>query len=145
MKWALVVVALVVSSVAAAQDLSGTTPQPQPVLTELRLEGATVFSRDDVLWLLKLREGSPLPDPPEAVAKSLQERYDRDGYSEARVTASFDAGRLTLTVDEGRIDDIEILGVAADAAARFMKRLADQARRHLQQAHRRARRRAPGG
>lgn len=123
MKWALVVVALVVSSVAAAQDLSSTAPQPQPVLTELRLEGATVFSRDDVLWLLKLREGSPLPDPPEAVAKSLQERYDRDGYSEARVTASFDAGRLTLTVDEGRIDDIEILGVAADAAARFMKRL----------------------
>ena len=123
MKWALVVLSLVVSSAAAAQDPPGTTPQPQPVLTELRLEGTTVFSRDDVLWLLKLREGSPLPEPPEAVAKSLQERYDRDGYSEARVTAAFDAGRLTLTVDEGRIDEIEILGVSDEDARRFIERL----------------------
>jgi hypothetical protein len=122
MKWALVVLSLIVSSVAAAQDLPSTS-QPQPVLTELRLEGATVFSRDDVLWLLKLREGSPLPEAPDAVAKSLQDRYDRDGYSEARVTAAFDAGRLTLTVDEGRIDEIEILGASAEDAARFIARL----------------------
>jgi Omp85 superfamily domain/Surface antigen variable number repeat len=123
MKWALVVLSLVVSSAAAAQDLSTGGQQPSPVLTELRLEGATVFTRDDVLWLLKLREGSPLPQPPDAIAKALQERYDRDGYSEARVTSSFDQGRLTLTVDEGRIDDVEILGVTAKEAARLLRDL----------------------
>src|SRR4029079_16078278 len=79
--------------------------------------------RDDVLWLLKLREGSPLPEAPEAVAKSLQERYDREGYSQARVPAPFDAGRLTLTVDEGLIHEIEILGVSEEDARRFIARL----------------------
>jgi hypothetical protein len=123
MKWALVVVSLVVSSAAAAQDPPAATPPPAQVLTELRLEGTTVFARDDVLWLLRLREGAPLPQPPEEIAKALQDRYDRDGYSEARVTASFEEGRLTLAVDEGRIDDIEILGVAADDAARLLRHL----------------------
>jgi surface antigen Omp85-like protein/surface antigen-like variable number repeat protein len=122
MKWALVVLALALSTPAAAQDPPA-PPHPEQVLGELRLEGATVFTRDDVLWLLKLREGSPLPQPPEDVAKALQERYDRDGYSEARVGASFDQGRLTLTVDEGRIDEIQIVGVSAEEAARFTKRL----------------------
>jgi len=124
MKWALAVLSLVVSSVgAAAQDPSTAAARPAQVLTELRLEGTTVFTRDDVLWLLHLREGAPLPDPPDAIARSLQERYDRDGYSAARVTSAFDQGRLTLTVDEGRIDAIEITGVSADQAARLLRRL----------------------
>ena len=127
MTWLPAVLALAVCSAAAAgspQDAA--TPQPQSILRELRLEGATVFTRDDVLWLLKLREGSPLPDTPAAVAKSLAERYDRDGFSEARVTAEFSgdpAGRLTLTVDEGRIDDIEIVGASDRDAARFRRLL----------------------
>jgi outer membrane protein assembly factor BamA len=112
---------VVVSIVAApVQDL----PQPpRPILQEFRLDGATVFTRDDAAWLLKLREGSPLPDAPEDVAKALEGRYKRDGYSEARVTAAFDGGRLTLTVDEGRIDEIEILGVTRAQADRMRRRL----------------------
>lgn len=105
---------------AAAQD---PIPRPAQILTELRLEGATVYKKDDVLWLLRLREGAPLPQDAAEVARALQERYDRDGYTEARATATFDAGRLTLTVDEGRIDDIEILGVADPDAARFRQQL----------------------
>jgi hypothetical protein len=126
MTWLPAVLALAVCSAAAAGSPQDTAaPQPQPILRELRLEGATVFTRDDVLWLLKLREGSPLPEAPAAVAKSLAERYDRDGFSEARVTAEFSeaAGRLTLTVDEGRIDDIEIVGVSSREAARFRRLL----------------------
>lgn len=108
---------------AAAQS---PTPVQPPVLTDLRLEGATIYKRDDVLWLLRLREGAPLPDEPGAVAKSLQERYERDGYTEARVSAAIDAGRLTLTVDEGRIDEIEIRGVREDDATRVRNDLGVQ-------------------
>lgn len=125
MTWLPAALALAVCSAAAAGSPQDSAPRPQPILRELRLDGATVFTRDDVLWLLELREGSPLPETPAAVAKSLAERYDRDGYSQARVTAEFSepAGRLTLTVDEGRIDDIEIVGVSAREAARFRRLL----------------------
>src|SRR5262249_55586495 len=103
---------VVVSIVAPAiQDL----PQPaQPVLQDFRLDGATVFSRDDALWLLKLREGSPLTETPSDVAKALEDQYKRDGYSEARVTAAF---------DEGRIDEVEIVGVTRTQADRLRRRL----------------------
>jgi outer membrane protein assembly factor BamA len=120
----LVVLLLASPSVAAAQEVPVTvSSQVQPVLTELRLEGTTVFNREDVFFLLGLREGAPLPQAPADVAKALQERYERDGYSEARVTAAFDNGRLTLTVDEGRIDEIEILGVSDSEAARLRRTL----------------------
>jgi outer membrane protein assembly factor BamA len=121
----LVVVLLLASPhVTALQEIRpAAEAPPQPVLKELRLDGATVFTRDDVLFLLTLREGAPLPRPPADVAKALQERYERDGYSEARVSGAFDEGRLTLSVDEGRIDDIEILGVTPGEAARLLRRL----------------------
>ena len=113
------------------------TPSQPPVLTELRLEGATVYKRDDVLWLLRLREGAPLPGQPDGVAKALQERYERDGYSEARVTGAFDGGRLTLTVDEGRIDEIEILGVRGAGRGALPAAARHRAGRHLQHARHR--------
>jgi len=117
----LAALALVVSTSApaVAQD----QPQPLPVLQELRLQGVTVFTRDDVLWLLQLLEGAQLPRTPDAVAKALEERYERDGYTEARVTAAFDAGRLTLTADEGRIGEIEILGATPAQGDRIRQRL----------------------
>jgi outer membrane protein assembly factor BamA len=118
----LAVLSLAVASVAAAQD-PAVPAQPQPTLQELRLEGVSIFTRDDVFWLLRLREGAPLPDAPDAVAKSLKERYERDGYTEARVTAAFEAGRLTLAADEGRIDDVDVIGVDDDVAARLRLRL----------------------
>ena len=124
MTWVLAVLSLAASTAAGRAALQATqTTQPAPILAELRLEGATVYKRDDVLWLLRLREGAPLPGDAEAVAKALQERYERDGYSEARVTAELAAGRLTLTVDEGRIDEIEIRGVREDDAARLRREL----------------------
>ena len=112
--------AAIAAGPASAQD---PVAAPAPVLGALRLEGATVYKTDDVLWLLRLREGSPLPAEAAALAKTLQELYARDGYTEARVTGAFDAGRLTLTVDEGRIDGVEILGAREPEAARFRARL----------------------
>jgi outer membrane protein assembly factor BamA len=119
MKWLLVLLSLGVSN-AGAQEAS---QPPPPILREARVDGATVFTRDDITWLLELREGSPLPKTPADIAKALQDAYARDGYSEAAVTGAFDEGRLTLTVDEGRIDEIEILGESRAGAERILRRL----------------------
>jgi hypothetical protein len=123
MKLALGLLMVAVSARVAAQQ-----PPPAPaaasVLQELRLEGATIFNRDDVLWLLHLREGGTLEKSAEEIAKALQERYEQDGYTEARVTGVLDAGRLTLTVDEGRIDDVEISGQFSRATKeRFVQKI----------------------
>ena len=128
MTWALAVLCLAAGA-AAGQSVpqAPAAIQPAPVLTELRLEGATVYKRDDVLWLLGLRDGAPLPVDAAAVARSLEERYERDGYSEARVTGALEAGRLTLTVDEGRIDEVEIRGVTEADAVRFKHRVGIEA------------------
>lgn len=111
---------LTVPSAAAAQTPPTSARGMQgPPLATLTLEGASVYSREDVLWLLRLREGAALPSPPAEVAQSLKERYERDGYTEAQVTADYRDGTLTLRVDEGRIDDVEIGGLSEKAAARL--------------------------
>ena len=38
--------------------------EPGPFLKQLVVEGATVFTADDVEWVLDLREGARLPGPP---------------------------------------------------------------------------------
>jgi len=114
---------LAVPAMAGAQPPSAPSQAQGPPLSTLTLEGASVYSRDDVLWLLRLREGAPLPAPPADVAQSLKERYERDGYTEAQVTADYRDGALTLRVDEGRIDEVQVTGISEDAAARFRENL----------------------
>lgn len=109
--------------VGAAQPPPSTPPQQGPPLSSLVLEGASVYSHDDALWLLDLHEGAPLPSSPESVAAALKERYDRDGYTEAQVTPSYDNGVLTLRVDEGRIDDVEVTGLTARGTRRARETL----------------------
>jgi len=130
-------VALVLGAICLARSAEAAEPAqdaqpPQPsqppaesqLLQRLELEGATVYSRDDVIWLLGLREGTTFSDAPDVVAGSLQDHYARDGYTEARVTATFDRGVLTLRVAEGRIDDIELQGLDEHQAERFRDRFA---------------------
>jgi len=113
-------VLLGVSSDTAAQPPSPPVlDTPGPPLTTLTLEGASVYSRDDVLWLLHLREGAPLPSTPAEVARSLKQVYERDGYTEAEVTEDYRDGVLTLRVNEGRIDDVEITGLSEKTATRL--------------------------
>jgi len=109
----------------SAQETPPAT-QPAPILVEFRLEGATVYKSDDALWLLQLRQGAPLNGDAAAIAKRLEEAYHRDGYEKARVTGALENGRLTLTADEGRIDEIEILGVGSDDIARMRRLLGIQ-------------------
>jgi outer membrane protein assembly factor BamA len=105
---------------AAAQPPSPPGGDTQgPPLRAFTVEGASVYSRDDVLWLLHLREGAALPVAPAQVARSLKERYERDGYTKAEVTADYQNGMLTLRVDEGRIDQVEITGLSEKAVARI--------------------------
>ena len=106
------------------QESQQATERERPILRETAIEGGSVFSADDVEWLLKLRRGSPLPDTPEHLAASLQDRYARDGYTEARVTAREEQGRLTFQVDEGRIDEVEITGLDERLAGLFRERFA---------------------
>jgi outer membrane protein assembly factor BamA len=108
---------------AAAQDPAA--PQTLPILRALVVNGASVYTRDDVLWLLSLRVGAPLPVEPPAVAGRLEERYEKDGYDRVKVSAAFDeaTGELTLTVKEPRIDDIRVEGVSPDASRRIASQL----------------------
>jgi hypothetical protein len=78
-----------------------------------------------VLWLLDLRIGSPLPASPDGVAELLAARYEKDGYTAATVAATWDetAGRLTLAVDEGRIDAVEFENLPARHVERFQRDL----------------------
>ncbi len=107
-------------ALAAAQDSPQQTERP--VLREIAIEGGSVFSADDVEWLLKLKRGSPLPDTSEHLAEALQDRYARDGYTEARVSAREEQGRLTFQIDEGRIDEVEITGLDERLAGLFRDR-----------------------
>jgi outer membrane protein insertion porin family len=118
----LVVAAL---ATATAQESRGQAT-PGPILRHLELKGATIFTSDDVVWLLRLRVGERLPGAPDHVGQLLQERYERDGYTEAEVDAVYDAGTgtLTLSVDEGRIDAIEFKGIEGERAEILKRDLA---------------------
>jgi hypothetical protein len=120
---ALLVVCLL--GIPAAPARGQPPPDQPPALSDIALEGVTVFSRDDVLWLLDLRPGTPMRQDPEHVANELQGHYRKAGYAAATVEAEFDAstGGLTLRVDEGRIDAVEVTGVRPGQAARLRERL----------------------
>src|SRR5262245_504009 len=93
------------------------TPPP-PVVQEIDVEGATVFDRDAILGMIRLRPGDPLRREPSAIAKALTNRYHIAGYPGARVGASFTDGRLRLEVDEGQLREVAIDGLEGDAAQR---------------------------
>lgn len=93
----------------------------QPVLRELKVEGATAFGAAEIAEHLRMQVGEALPQAPEDLATDLEKRYEREGYDYARVTAAFDeaSGTLTLTVNEARIDAIEFQGIDEQTAKRF--------------------------
>ena len=97
---------------------------PAPPARELReivLEGVTHFSREDVLKGIRLRPGGRFRRDPEEVAASLRAHYEAQCFMAVRVSAVYDeaAGRLTLTVDEGRMAALVLEGVEGDEEARL--------------------------
>jgi hypothetical protein len=113
---AIVVAALLLTPVASAsaQEPSTTTQAEQPVLTDVRLIGASVYTLEQLKSRHALVIGHYLPSAPEDIAAAIQRRYVADGYTFAQVSASIDGtGVLTIQVDEGEIDAIEFRGVGA--------------------------------
>jgi hypothetical protein len=105
---------LTLAAPAGSQEPSPAGQPEQPVLTDLRIVGMSVYTPEQLQARHGLRIGERLPEPPQAVAAAVQRRYVADGYTFAQVAASLDAaGALTIEVDEGEIDAIEFHGVGA--------------------------------
>ena len=96
------------------------TPPP-PVLREVVLEGVRYFNREQVLKAIRLRPGGRFHRDPAEVAASLRAHYEGQCFMAVRVAARFEpeAGRLTLTVDEGRMQRLVLDGLEGDEEARI--------------------------
>lgn len=83
----------------------------------------TIFDAEEVAWLLRLQRGAQLRTTPEEYATRLEKLYHREGFTAAKVTASFDpaTGTLTLDVDEGRVEAIEYTGVTPALERRIVR------------------------
>jgi surface antigen Omp85-like protein len=116
-------VSLLSGLVAAVPAAAAEEP---PVIREIVLQGVTAFERPAVLKGARLKEGQRLRRDPEEIAASIRAFYDGHCYMAVLATASFDPaqGRLTLTVDEGRLAEVVIEG-AEGAAAEQARELLD--------------------
>ncbi len=96
-----------------------------PVVRAIEIEGASAFSRAEILRALRLKPGGTLRRTPEAIETLLEDRYELRGLPAAQVTARFDAasGTLVIAVDEGRIVAVEIEGLGEDDSARVREAL----------------------
>jgi hypothetical protein len=96
-----------------------TASQP-PVVREIVVEGVTVFERPALLKGVRLKEGQRLRRDLDEIAASARAFYDGQCYMAATAAASFDpgTGRLTLTVDEGRLSEVVLEGLEGAAAER---------------------------
>ena len=108
---------------AAAPRLQATQPQPEPqpppvLLKSVSIDGAQELGRDSILEAGRLRLDEPLPEAPGGVADRIERHYRDEGFTFAEVKAAFDeaSGTLTLTIDEGRIDEVEFTGVSGERA-----------------------------
>ena len=120
--------AVAVLTLAAASLLPAAVRAAEPtapVVRSIEIEGATAFSRAEILRALRLKPGAPLRRTPEQIEALLQDRYELRGLPAARVSARFDAasGALSVAIDEGRIVAVEIEGLGEDDSARVREAL----------------------
>ena len=98
-----------------------TPPQPEaPVIAEVHIEGASVYTADELERRYGLLPGVRLKETPEEIAAEIRRRYTSDGYTFAEVSATLDESRvLTVRIDEGAIDEIQFHGVDRDVGERL--------------------------
>jgi hypothetical protein len=100
----------------AAQDQS---PQPSgPPIKSVDISGHQELDEASILDAAGVRVGDSLVKPVDDLAADVEHKYRDEGFAFAEVTATFDdaSGALRLTIDEGRIDEIEFTGVDVDRA-----------------------------
>src|SRR5262245_19914294 len=93
---------LFLSAGAAAQDPEPSAPAP--TVREIRITGTHDIAVDAVRDAARVTAGEPLPIPADRVddlAARVVRYYRDEGYTFARVTATFSDGILTFAVDEG--------------------------------------------
>ena len=118
---------LVFGVTAALLAQAPATDLPQaPVIQTLRIEGASVFTAEELARRHDLTEGAPLIRPTDEIARAIRDNYHADGFTFAQVEVSLDqaAGVLTVTVDEGRFDRVDVTGVGENARLRILDELA---------------------
>src|SRR4051812_14286981 len=94
--------------------------QPEPV-GAIRITGAKEIPANAVRDALRVKIGEPLADTPERIAEAVTRQYRGEGYTFARVKATFDpsSGDLAIDIDEGLIDRVEFHGVDEKLARTF--------------------------
>src|SRR5689334_15102265 len=98
--------------------------QPAPIVRTITITGARELGEPRVRAELHARQGATLSEPPEDVARHLEELYREEGYTFARVTASFDQASGALAVS---IDGVEWSGVDEKLARTFAEQFAMRA------------------
>jgi hypothetical protein len=106
-----------------------------PLLREIVFVGAAGYERQALLDAIRLETGQPLRPRPEAVARVLETFYRLEGYLGATVKGRFeeDSGVLTLEVDEGRLESVEVQGLGGEEAASALRALGLQMGRPLRE------------
>ena len=109
---------LLSTSAVAAQ------PEP-PVIAVVRIQGATIYTSEELQRRHGLAPGVPLKEGADAIAADIRRRYAADGYAFAEVTATLDdAGVLTVQIDEGQIDAVEFRGIDQEVGDRLREEFA---------------------
>ncbi len=111
----LVAMLLVILALPAhAQEPQPPSQAEQPIVSDIRVDGVTIYTVEELRVRHRLVVGEPLGAPPDQIATDIERRYAEDGYAFAEVSAAIEPGGvLTITVDEGEIDSIEFRGVGA--------------------------------
>ena len=108
-----------------AQTPAGDQPGG-PVIQRVTIAGASVLTSEELVRRHDLTEGARLTRPTDEIARAIRDQYHADGFTFATVEASLDqaSGTLTITIDEGRFDRVDVTGVGDDARRRILDELA---------------------
>ena len=97
-----------------------------PIVQRVVIEGATIYAAEELAGRHGVAAGGPLTRPTEEIAAAVRRRYHDDGYTLASVTATLDetTGTLTIRIDEGRFDAVDVSGVGDNTRKRVLEDLA---------------------
>lgn len=115
-------------SLAVLVTVFAVAPAAAQVIQNVRIEGASIYTVDEMSAHHQLAVGSRLTRSADEIAAEIADRYHDDGFTLATVTAALDeaSGTLTVSIDEGRFDAIDVSGLPDDARQRLLDAFALQ-------------------